>query len=213
MPSFRFRESRFGCEMTSQQESGTGLRYFKRFQMQADLLGLPPPPALPEGYAWTAWDDRLLEQHAEVKYHCFRSEIDGVVFPNLSCREGCLRLMREIREKAGFVPGATWLLSHGAEFCGAVQGVSDRYGAGSIQNFGIVPPHRGRGLGSALLLQSLHGFRRAGLQRAVLEVTAQNEGAIRLYRRFGFRFRKTLYKVLDPCQHLQPAGEPDYWML
>jgi ribosomal protein S18 acetylase RimI-like enzyme len=136
-----------------------------------------------------------------------------VVFPNLSCREGCLRLMREIREKAGFVPGATWLLSHGAEFCGTVQGVSDRYGAGSIQNFGIVPPHRGRGLGSALLLQALHGFRRAGLQRAVLEVTAQNEGAIRLYRRFGFRFRKTLYKVLDPYQHLQPAAEPDHWML
>ncbi len=82
-----------------------------------------------------------------------------------------------------------------------------------IQNLGLVPAHRGRGIGTALLLQALHGFRRAGLARAMLEVTAQNEGAIRLYRRLGFRFRKTLYKVLDPCQHLQAVGEPEQWFL
>jgi ribosomal protein S18 acetylase RimI-like enzyme len=200
--------------MTSQTDTGRGLTYFKRFQMQAELLApLPAVPLLPEGYRWTPWDDDLLEQHAEVKYHCFHDEIDGVVFPNLSCREGCLRLMREIRDKPGFLAGATWLLSYGTELCGTVQGVSDRHGGGSIQNLGIVAAHRGRGLGTGLLLQALHGFRRASLQRAILEVTAQNEGAIRLYRRFGFRFRKTLYKVLDACQHLQPANGPDHWFL
>ncbi len=200
--------------MRSTQDTGKGFTYFKRFQMQADLLGpLPPVPPLPDGYAWTAWEDRLLEAHAEVKYHCFREEIDGVVFPNLSCQAGCLRLMREIRDKTGFLPGATWLVRHGNEACGTVQGVSDQHGGGMIQNLGLVPAHRGRGVGSALLLQALHGFRRAGLDRAILEVTAQNEGAIRLYRRLGFRFRKTLYKVLDPCQHLQPVGGPDLWYL
>jgi RimJ/RimL family protein N-acetyltransferase len=199
--------------MTSPQESGNGLTYFKRYQMQADLLRSLPPPPLPVGYAWWAWEDRLLEMHAEVKYHCFRDEIDGQVFPNLSCREGCLRLMREIRDKTGFIPGATWLVSYGSDYCGTVQGVADRRGGGMIQNLGIVPAHRGRGLGTGLLLQAFHGFRRAGLQRAILEVTAQNEGAIRLYRRLGFRSRKTLYKVLDPCQHLQPVGGPDHWFL
>jgi ribosomal protein S18 acetylase RimI-like enzyme len=203
-----------GCEMTSQTDMSRRLTYYKRFQMQAELLAaLPAVPPLPDGYTWTPWHDSLLEQHAEVKYHCFHGEIDGVVFPNLSCREGCLRLMREIHGKPGFLPGATWLLSFGAELCGTVQGVSDRRGGGSIQNLGIVPAHRGRGLGTGLLLQALHGFRRANLQRAILEVTAQNEGAIRLYRRFGFRFRKTLYKVLDACQHLQPVAEPDLWFL
>src|SRR5436305_1350182 len=102
--------------MTSPQGTVNGLTYFKRFQMQADLLGpLPPVPPLPDGYAWAAWDDSLLEVHAEVKYQCFRGEIDGVVFPNLSCQTGCLRLMREIREKAGFIAGATWLVHHGGE--------------------------------------------------------------------------------------------------
>ena len=34
------------------------------------------------------------------------------------------------------------------------------------------------------------------MKRALLEVTAQNEGAIRLYRRLGFRRRKTVYKAV-----------------
>jgi ribosomal protein S18 acetylase RimI-like enzyme len=200
--------------MTSTQETSSGLTYFKRYQMQAELLApLPAVPALPLGYAWAAWDDRLLEAHADAKYHCFRGEIDGIVFPNLSCPAGCLRLMKEIRDKRGFLPGATWLIRHGEEPCGTVQGVSDRHGGGMIQNLGLVPGHRGRGVGTALLLQALHGFRRAGLDRAILEVTAQNEGAIRLYRRLGFRFRKTLYKVLDPCQQLEPVDGPDHWYL
>jgi ribosomal protein S18 acetylase RimI-like enzyme len=200
--------------MTSLRETGVGLTYFKRFQMQAELLGsLPPVPPLPEGYTFAAWDERLVEAHAEVKYQCFRNEIDGIVFPNLSCPAGCLRLMREIRDKNGFLPGATWLIRHREVACGTIQGVSDRRGGGLIQNFGLVPGHRGRGVGTALLLQALHGFRRAGLDRAILEVTAQNDGAIRLYRRLGFRFRKTLYKVLDPCQHLEAVDGPDHWFL
>ena len=33
---------------------------------------------------------------------------------------------------------------------------------------------------------------------SLLEVTARNEGAIRLYRRLGFRCRKTVYKAVGP---------------
>jgi ribosomal protein S18 acetylase RimI-like enzyme len=79
-----------------------------------------------------------------------------------------------------------------------VQGLQERTGLGAIQNLGVAPAHRGRGLGTALLLQALHGFRRAGLGRAFLEVTAQNEAAVRLYQRLGFRRKKTIYKAV-PC--------------
>ena len=71
-------------------------------------------------------------------------------------------------------------------------------GTGAIQNLGVTPPHRGRGLGRALLLQALHGFRRTSLHRAFLEVTAQNDFALRLYRQVGFRCRKTIYKEVQP---------------
>jgi ribosomal protein S18 acetylase RimI-like enzyme len=68
---------------------------------------------------------------------------------------------------------------------------------GAIQNVGIVAAHRCRGLGRALVLQALHGFRLAGLGRAFLEVTAENDPAVRLYHSLGFRRRKTLYKAVD----------------
>ena len=54
---------------------------------------------------------------------------------------------------------------------------------------------------------------RRRLGRATLEVTARNEAAIRMYRQVGFRFRKTLYKVVEPSTYrLEPLSEPD-WML
>ncbi|MBL8827867.1 MAG: GNAT family N-acetyltransferase, partial [Planctomycetaceae bacterium] len=81
-----------------------------------------------------------------------------------------------------------------------VQGIRDRTGFGAIQNLGVTPEFRGHGLGSSLLLKALEGFHRAGLQRAFLEVTAQNEGAIRLYRRLGFHKARTVYKAVE-----QPA--------
>jgi ribosomal protein S18 acetylase RimI-like enzyme len=171
--------------------------YFKRFRMEIDLAEAPPPPLLPPGYVWLPWDEALIEHHAEVKYRSFADEIDALVFPNLGNRAGCSRLMADIAHRPGFEPRATWLITCGAEGCGTVQGVRERNGMGAIQNLGVAPGHRGRGLGTALLLQALHGFRQAGLGRVFLEVTAQNEGAIRLYRRLGFRCRKTIYKAVD----------------
>jgi ribosomal protein S18 acetylase RimI-like enzyme len=47
------------------------------------------------------------------------------------------------------------------------------------------------------MLKSLQGFRDAGLERAYLEVTAQNTAAFRLYLRLGFRKVKTVYKAAD----------------
>jgi ribosomal protein S18 acetylase RimI-like enzyme len=173
------------------------ISYFKRFRMEIDLADAPPVPSLPEGYAWVRWDDSLVQCHADVKYQCFQEEIDATVFPSLGSRDGCFRLMSEIRRKQGFLPEATWLITWGSDPCGTVQGVRERTGQGSIQNLGVTLPHRGRGLGSALLLQALHGFYGSGLGRAFLEVTAQNDAAVRLYRRLGFRCRKTTYKAVE----------------
>ena len=77
-----------------------------------------------------------------------------------------------------------------------MQGVRDS-GFGAIQNLGITVPHRGRGLGTHLLHRGLLGFQQAGLQKAYLEVTAQNPGAVKLYHRLGFRRVKTVYKAAD----------------
>ena len=177
------------------------LTYFKRYRMEIDLTGLElQEPVMPPGYRLAAWDPGLLPAHAETKFLSFRAEIDANVFPCLGEYDGCVRLMQEISRKDGFLPEATWLAvceESPGEFCGTVQGIRDRNGMGAIQNLGIVPEHRNRGLGSVLMMKALQGFRRAGLRRAFLEVTAQNDGAIKLYRRLGFVKARTVYKAIE----------------
>jgi ribosomal protein S18 acetylase RimI-like enzyme len=180
------------------------LVYFKRYRMELDLeQPLFPEPRLPPGYTLVPWADSLLEVHAETKYRCFRHELDAHVFPCLGDYEGCLRLMRDITQRDGFLAGTTWLLQYGAdgdpqaEFCGTIQGIENSNGQGSVQNVGIVPGHRGRGVGTCLIHRALLGFRQARLRRVTLEVTAKNNGAIRLYRRLGFRHLRIVYRTAE----------------
>ncbi|MFM7076934.1 MAG: GNAT family N-acetyltransferase [Planctomycetaceae bacterium] len=100
-------------------------------------------------------------------------------------------------------PGARAPLEPGAraplelEWCATIQGVIDANGHGSIQNIGVVPTERGRGLGTALVAAALHGFAAEGAPRAWLEVTADNVRAVRLYQRLGFRRTRTIFKTVD----------------
>ncbi len=176
--------------------------YFKRFRMDADLTASRRAGSLRPGYRFVPWNEALVDVHARAKFRSFRDEIDAVVFPCLGDLDGCRRLMREIRNKPGFLPQATWLIAFGRspedlQWCGTIQGVVDRAGCGLIQNIGIVPGHRGLGLGTCLIEQALLGFRQHGLRSASLEVTADNCRAVRLYQRLGFRRVRTVYKVVD----------------
>lgn len=181
--------------------------YFKRLRMEislhrADLGSLQ----LPEPYEWRAWHPVLAEAHAQVKCSSFRGEIDEVLFPALGDVIGCRRLMRDISLRRGFVPTSTWLICRKADEFGGphpvatIQGVQAGWRRGCIQNVGVVPEHRGLGLGRALVLKSLAGFRERGITRVSLEVTADNRPALRLYEQLGFRHRRTSYRsVAQPA--------------
>lgn len=160
-------------------------------------------PEVPNGFQWLHWSPHLLEDHASVLCASFEDEIDSVVFESLGNAFGCRNLMTAIATKEGFVPGATWLLLGPDGPCGSIQGLRAARGNGAIQNVGILPRYRGRGLGTLLVRQAMVGFRESGLSRVSLEVTAQNERAERLYRRLGFRRVKTLYKAVS----VQGRGE------
>ena len=176
--------------------------YFKRYRMEFDLRACRSIPInTPPGYRLLAWKPELLLDHAEAKYLSFRDEIDADVFECLADLEGCRRLMNEISTKDGFLPEATWLAVYvgrgEVECCGTIQGIRATHKFGAIQNVGVTPAHRGRGIGSAMLHAALAGFQQVGLPRVYLEVTAQNEGAVKLYHRLGFRRTKTLFKAVE----------------
>ncbi|MEZ6100031.1 MAG: GNAT family N-acetyltransferase [Pirellulaceae bacterium] len=180
------------------------VNYYKRYRMDVDLARTAVRRwPLPDGYCLIPWSSLLIEAHADVKYRSFRMEVDAHVFPCLGEADGCVRLMNEISQRDGFLPGATWLagwvnpFDHHLEYVGTIQGVRDLEGMGGIQNIGVVPEHRGRGIGRALIMQALLGFDDVNLRRVYLEVTARNVGAIRLYRRLGFRQTRTVYKAVE----------------
>ena len=65
-----------------------------------------------------------------------------------------------------------------------------------VNNLAVRPSCQGLGLGSALLSYALEEAAKEGAHRATLEVRRSNDGARRLYERFGFRvagIRKDYY--------------------
>jgi mycothiol synthase len=63
---------------------------------------------------------------------------------------------------------------------------------GYVDTLAVLREHRKRGLGKALLVQSLYALRQAGMDGVHLHADAENlTGAMRLYERVGFRVRKT----------------------
>ena len=176
-------------------------QFFKRYRMEIRLdENLVASAVLPEGYIWREWNEADIERHALTKFRSFRDELDAEVFSCLGEYYGCLRLMSDIASQETFLGPATWLVCRVGQGelpqdCGTIQGigVSDQFG--SIQNIGVVPEHRGLGLGRALVMKSLEGFLSARVKRVVLEVTASNVTAVELYRSLGFRITRTMYRV------------------
>jgi ribosomal protein S18 acetylase RimI-like enzyme len=203
--------------------------YFKRHRMELDLRHSRPPAELPPGYYWLPWEAGVVDLHAQVKFQCFIDEMDARVFPSLSSLAGCRDLMAAIATRAGFCPGATWLVagkaldrqspeSHGvkgvplgltSDVCVAtVQGLLDSQRYGGIQNLGVISDYRGMGIGWAILLKALEGFAATGVRRVFLEVTAKNELAVRMYRRLGFRSFKTIYREVEVEDNPEPTRAP-----
>ena len=188
------------------------LTYFKRYHMELSVQRVSVPAAtLPAGYTWKEWDPGSCLAHALVKYESFVDDIDSEVFPCLGDRAACRKLMYDIVQHPGFLPATTWLVEHeGSGFsapapCGTIQGLTASSSCGNIQNVGVLPGHRGHGLGRALVLKALAGFRAAGLPRVALEVTATNECAVRLYRDLGFKVTRTTYRKVDiPRTSIRP---------
>ena len=175
--------------------------HFKRYRMQIDLRRQRlPAPRIPSGYRWIPWRRLLLERHAGVKWLSFRNDLDGQVFPCLRDIDGCRRLMTDITSQSAFCANATWMLTYQphAEWptldCGSIQGILRRGGIGAIQNVGVIREHRGQGLGKALILQALHGFRFSGMNYGFLEVTAGNRIAVNLYQSLGFQIIQVLHR-------------------
>ncbi len=82
--------------------------------------------------------------------------------------------------------------------CGTIQGLYDPTSTlGAIQNVGVLPQYRRRGVATLLLWHALRAFRDLGLPRVFLEVTAVNTPAIQLYQQLGFQIVREVFKTVE----------------
>jgi mycothiol synthase len=92
---------------------------------------------------------------------------------------------------AGFDPTLWVVVQEGATIAGfsiCREREDEGETIGWISLVGVQPPWRGRGLGEALLVHSLHTFHSRGRRRAALNVDVDNTtGALRLYTKVGMK--------------------------
>ncbi|MEO2035191.1 MAG: GNAT family N-acetyltransferase [Planctomycetaceae bacterium] len=189
-------------------------QHYKRLRMQLDLQKSLAAPQLPDGYHFVPWQPLIQERHAQVQWRAFRNDVDGQLFHCLSSLAGCRRLLRDTVEHTQFSMSGTWLVQFQpepdwpADDCAMIQGLVRSGMTGAIQNLGVVPEHRGFGLGRAALLKSLHGFRSSGVRRATLEVTANNQQAVQLYLTLGFQVARILYRTAEAGAVVRGSERP-----
>jgi mycothiol synthase len=168
------------------------VRYFVDMARPIDN-GLPPVELAP-GFRLRRFDPgRDLETVWQVDVQAFRDHWGTGGFP--------LEEFRHWLEQPHFRP-ELWLLAED-ESDGRVAGIAlntidpdwiaqTGRQEGCVNTLAVLREYRRRGLGTALLAQSLQSLRQAGMASAHLGADTENlTGAVRLYERLGFRVRKT----------------------
>jgi len=163
------------------------------FQMRIDLNGDLPEPSWPEG----------------ISARRFRPGEERRVYEanNIAFAEGWYFHPFPFEEwhafhfgRPGHDPELWWLAEDGDELAGYSLNSWHFSGdpqLGRVGSLGVMPAHRRRGLGEALLRHSFRDFRDRGATRVALGVDSENEtGAVRLYERVGMHIhrRNTTYE-------------------
>lgn len=186
------------------------IRTFTRYKMQISLDSWKCPQIkLPTGFEMAPWSTNLLHKHSEAIYQSFKDSIDAQYFITFTQQSRCEDFMRYLAHNTGFLPSATWLLRekngsaaarlfhfpNSYKLAGTIQGLITPEFIGSIQNVGILPEYRGRGLSKLLLYYCLWGYQQAGVKTVQLEVTQINDVAINLYKKIGFQVTEIIEKA------------------
>jgi len=173
-----------------------GFRFaFAEDEMQRDLSQSVPSVSPPEGMALVTWSPERASLFFEVYQDAFG---DRPRFPHWN--EETWR--HNFTDYPDFRPDLSLLVLDGAEGAGFAichaerEGDQEPDGTGWIDQMGVRPSWRRRGLGTGLLCELMRRFEADGLARAALEVEVNNHPALCLYERLGFRRhrRRTSYQ-------------------
>jgi mycothiol synthase len=183
IPSVRFRHAiDAGDRAAAAMLRARGLRPVRHFwHMRIDLVGPVEPGPAPEGIEITA----IEASHDLPAVHAVLDEAfadDWGYHP-----EPFDRWVEEQTTSPSYDPTLWLLATVGGDPVGAL--TANVWGdRGWVNEIGVLPPHRGRGIGSALLRRSFDTFAHRELRSVLLNVDAENPtGATVLYEGVGMR--------------------------
>jgi mycothiol synthase len=142
---------------------------------------------LPGGLTLMSWNEDTQAVFFQAFQFSFR---DRPGFPDLAA----LEWIEELRKDKDFLPDSSFLAMDNDQPAGFVtSGLMG--GMGWINQIGVEPAWRGKGLGKALLTLVLQRFQILGMEQVGLHVNVNNPAATRLYTGFGFspRLRRARY--------------------
>lgn len=141
-----------------------------RFHLQTPL----PDVQLPPGLQLETWTPGRAGAFYTVYRAAFR-ERPG--FPNWSPRQW----ITWVAEDDEFYPDLSLLVSDGGRPVAFIV-----CGVGFVIQMGVLPEWRGRGIGTAVLVEALKRFKEIGENQVLLDVNVNNPAAARLYAHIGF---------------------------
>jgi ribosomal protein S18 acetylase RimI-like enzyme len=159
---------------------------FETFIMRRgpDAPAPEPSPALPAGWRWAPLDEAGAAAAHAALGEMFRGALSFGLSPLPTFTRAVASgasLWRVLLHDPGGGGGG----GGGEQVAGLVQVVAQGEG-GELRTVGRVPAYRGQGLGPRLVAEGLRLLHAHGAREIALEVDAANEGALALYRRFGF---------------------------
>ena len=183
------------------------LRVFDRLLMKLDANAPLPPgrSSTTQRFRIEPWSDHHLDAAATVISLAYSGHVDSQInehYRTVAGASSYLHNMVQFPGSALFSQAASYIAFH--RTTGLAAGISlSSFVAddvGHIAEICVAPDARRTGLGYELLRQSIATLRDAGAKRISLTVTAANEEAISLYKRFGFREARRFHAyVWEKC--------------
>ncbi|MFQ5778208.1 MAG: GNAT family N-acetyltransferase [Terriglobia bacterium] len=192
-----------------------GFRSFLRLFMHKPLARAQPsrpgvteqmplqiPADLESAAELRVWDDGYFEAMAALVVEAYRGHADSQINDYYHNQAGALRFLKNIVIFPGcgtFQPdcsvvaverGSPTRRRRRERLVGAILTSQVAPGVGHITQICVRPDRQRQGLGSRLLNAALARLAAKGYTRVSLTVTAENQAAVRLYRRLGFEVLK-----------------------
>ena len=172
---------------------------FRDWRLQNSIA--PGLPGIERGvrlneFSIVPFDKKYGRSAAELVYDAYHNHVDAVINDQYSSLTGATRLLDNILHYQGcgeFLEHASKLAIHREtrKLGGVLAVTSVRSDTAHIPQIAVARSVQGTGVGTALLETAFRELVKTGFQQVSLTVTDDNAGALRLYRRLGFKTFRT----------------------